>query len=154
MSILLRIVFLSSLFSGCEAFATSRASRSLLVHRPSGHRQARCGIRAAVSEVGSTAEFDDAIKEAGGDKVVVVDFSTTWCGPCKVMEPKFVEMSGEYDGVFLKCVGDSSAGASALMKREGVRSVPAFHFWKGGERVDVINGANLDALTTAIQKWT
>jgi hypothetical protein len=28
------------------------------------------------------------------------------------------------DAVFLKCIGDSSAEATALMKREGIRSRP------------------------------
>ena len=50
-------------------------------------------------------------------------------------------------------IGDSSPDASKLMKREGVRSVPAFHFWKGGEKVDMVNGANMDALTGAISKY-
>ena len=50
-------------------------------------------------------------------------------------------------------IGDSSPDASKLMKREGVRSVPAFHFWKNGEKVDMVNGANMDALTGAVSKY-
>jgi len=35
--------------------------------------------------------------------LVVVDYSTTWCGPCKVIAPKFDELSEKYpDAVFLK----------------------------------------------------
>ena len=34
-------------------------------------------------------------------------------------------------------------------KREGVRTVPSFHFWKGNSRVEVINGANIEAVTKA-----
>ena len=30
------------------------------------------------------------------------------------------------------------------MKREGVRSVPAFHFWKGGVKLDVVSGARIE----------
>ena len=45
---------------------------------------------------------------------------------------------------FYKCIGDSSAEASAILKREGVRSVPAFHFWKNGAKLDVINGARIE----------
>lgn len=54
------------------------------------------------------------------------------CGPCKLVLPKYVELSDKYTNViFLKCIGDASTEASALMKREGVRSVPSFHMWKG-----------------------
>lgn len=89
-------------------------------------------IKMAVTEVTSTTALDAAVAAAGG-KLVVVDYSTTWCGPCKIVLPKFVELSDKHDGViFLKCIGDTSTEASQLMKREGVRSVPSFHFWKNG----------------------
>ena len=89
-----------------------------------------------------------------GDSLMVVDFATTWCGPCKVMEPKMNAMSEEYtDAIFYKVIGDSSAEASSLMKREGVRAVPSFHFWKNGEKVDVVNGANIEAVTSNVQKY-
>jgi len=52
------------------------------------------------------------------------------------MLPKFVELSeANPNSVFLKVVGDSSPEASKLMKREGVRSVPSFHYWKDGAKV-------------------
>ena len=77
------------------------------------------------------SDFDSKLKESA-DKLIVIDYSTTWCGPCKMVFPKYEELSGrnEYaDVVFLKCIGDASVEASALMKREGVRSVPSFHLW-------------------------
>jgi thiol-disulfide isomerase/thioredoxin len=36
----------------------------------------------AVIEIGSEAAFDKKIKSSG-DSLVIVDYSTTWCGPCK-----------------------------------------------------------------------
>mmetsp|Transcript_13237 Transcript_13237/g.43146 ORF Transcript_13237/g.43146 Transcript_13237/m.43146 type:complete len:145 (+) Transcript_13237:89-523(+) len=108
--------------------------------------------RCAMKELGSERAFDSAIKSAK-DKLVVVDFATTWCGPCKVMEPKVTQLAEEYPAaLFYKVTGDASADASSLMKREGVRAVPSFHFWKNGEKVDVVNGANIDAVTTSLQK--
>ena len=105
-----------------------------------------------VSEVGSTDEFDAALKEANG-AIVVIDYSTTWCGPCKLVAPKFLTLSEQYDDVvFLKCIGDTSSEASQLMKREGVRSVPAFHvFDKFGDRIDTINGARIEEVENAIK---
>jgi thioredoxin 1 len=106
----------------------------------------------AVADVGSEDAFDKVIKGAG-DKLVVVDYSTTWCGPCKVIAPKFDEFSDKYtNAVFLKVIGDASPEASKLMKREGVRSVPSFHYFVKGEKVDVVNGANAEAIEAAITK--
>lgn len=36
----------------------------------------------AVIEIGSEAAFDKKIKNSGS-ALVIVDYSTTWCGPCK-----------------------------------------------------------------------
>ena len=70
-----------------------------------------------------------------------------------MIAPKFEEFSEKYtDAVFLKVMGDASPEASKLMKREGVRSVPSFHYFINGEKVDVINGANAEAIEAAITK--
>jgi len=52
----------------------------------------------------------------------------------------------------LQVIGDASPDASKLMKREGVRSVPSFHYFLNGEKVDVVNGANAEAIEAAITK--
>jgi thioredoxin 1 len=53
---------------------------------------------------------------------------------------------------FTQVIGDATPDASKLMKREGVRSVPSFHYFKDGEKVDVVNGANAEAIEAAITK--
>jgi thiol-disulfide isomerase/thioredoxin len=55
-----------------------------------------------VVDIDSEASFDSTVSSAGTN-LVVVDYSTTWCGPCKVIAPKFEELSDKYpDAVFLK----------------------------------------------------
>ena len=104
-------------------------------------------LKMVVAEVTSIAGLDQIVSSAG-NKLVVVDYSTTWCGPCKLVLPKYMELSDKFANViFLKCIGDASTEASALMKREGVRSVPTFHMWKAGSRVDVVNGARIEEVS-------
>jgi thioredoxin 1 len=136
------------------ATPTQAFSSSAFVGRPA--RVARSSrntlIRMAVKDIDSETSFDSTIKSSG-NALVVVDYSTTWCGPCKVIAPKFEEFSVKYpDAVFLKVIGDASPEASKLMKREGVRSVPSFHYFMNGEKVDVVNGANAEAIEAAITK--
>jgi thioredoxin 1 len=108
-------------------------------------------ILSVVSEINSIADLETA-KAAAGDKLMVVDYSTTWCGPCKIVMPKFVALSDRYPEVlFYKCVGDLTPDGAALMKAEGVRSVPAFHFWKGGSKIDTISGARIDDVEATVK---
>jgi len=104
-----------------------------------------------VSYIESLQEWEDALANAG-DKLVVLDISTKTCGPCKLVYPYFVKMSQEMeDIVFLKIYGEINQETRDLMKGWGVRSVPQFHFWKNGERVDQLSGSHPDTLRTKIQ---
>jgi thioredoxin 1 len=39
------------------------------------------------------------------------------------------------------------------MKREGIRSVPAFHIWKDGKKVDTINGARIEDVEASLKSF-
>ncbi|MGH0123854.1 UNVERIFIED_CONTAM: hypothetical protein FKN15_073953 [Acipenser sinensis] len=55
-----------------------------------------------VQEIEDKDQFDKALKNAGS-KLVVVDFTATWCGPCKSISPFFDALAEKYkDVVFLK----------------------------------------------------
>jgi thioredoxin 1 len=69
---------------------------------PSNASSRRMTSMMAVVDIDGETAFDNTIKSAGSS-LVVVDYSTTWCGPCKVIAPKFDELSEKYpDAVFLK----------------------------------------------------
>lgn len=61
-----------------------------------------CSPLNAVLDIDDEKKFDKTISQSG-DKLVIIDYSTTWCGPCKVIAPKFDEFSETYgDCVFVK----------------------------------------------------
>ena len=76
---------------------------------------------------------------------LVVDFSATWCGPCKKIAPIIDELAEEYDGRVNvgKCDVDEN---SDLTTRFSIRSVPTVLFFKNGELVDKTVGAGSKAM--------
>ncbi|XP_060212378.1 thioredoxin F2, chloroplastic-like [Lycium barbarum] len=90
------------------------------------------------------------IVEAAGDKPVVVDMYTQWCGPCKVIAPKYQELSKKYDDVvFLKL--DCNQDNRPLAKELGIKVVPTFKILKNNKIVKEVTGAKLDDLIAAIE---
>jgi thioredoxin 1 len=72
-----------------------------------------------------------------GDKLVVIDFHATWCGPCKVIAPKVEEMSKAMDNVvFLKVDVDENEEAA---KEYNVSAMPTFIFIKNNKKVSFFN---------------
>ncbi|CAJ2633403.1 unnamed protein product [Trifolium pratense] len=85
------------------------------------------------------------IVNAAGDKTVVLDM----CGPCKVIAPKYKELSEKYlDVVFLKL--DCNQDNKPLAKELGIKVVPTFKILKDNKVVKEVTGAKYDDLVAAI----
>lgn len=103
--------------------------------------------------VGTVTEVDKdtfwPLVEAAGSKVVVLDMYTQWCGPCKVMAPKYQALSEKYlDVVFMKL--DCNNENRPLAKELGIRVVPTFKILKDSKVVKEVTGAKFDDLVFAI----
>uniref|UniRef100_A0A7N8WWT0 Thioredoxin n=1 Tax=Mastacembelus armatus TaxID=205130 RepID=A0A7N8WWT0_9TELE len=92
-------------------------------------------------------EFRALLKEAG-DKLVVVDFSATWCGPCKKIAPEY-EVKAHLSVVNLTLPLFSLQDVSTDC---GISCMPTFHFYKNGKKVDEFSGANLTTLIEKLEK--
>lgn len=84
---------------------------------------------------------------------IVLDFSATWCGPCKKIAPFIEELANEYEGrvVIGKVDVDEN---DELTSKYGIRNVPTVLFMKNGEvvnkHVGVAKKADLAALVESL----
>ncbi len=88
------------------------------------------------------------------DKLAVLDFSATWCQPCKKLTPILEELSTEYDGKIV--IGHCDVQkAPETAKRFGVMAVPTVIFFKGGQEVDRFVGLqSKDQITKKLEAHT
>uniref|UniRef100_A0A8C2KCI0 Thioredoxin n=1 Tax=Cyprinus carpio TaxID=7962 RepID=A0A8C2KCI0_CYPCA len=93
--------------------------------------------------------FDNALKNAG-NKLVVVDFTATWCGPCQNIAPFYKELSEKQENsnvVFLKVDVDDAQDVASFCD---IKCMPTFHFYKDGKKIDEFSGSNQSKLEEKI----
>lgn len=75
------------------------------------------------------------------DKPVLVDFTATWCGPCKVLAPIVEKVADDFAGKVKvgKVDIDQSPGVTA---KYGVRSVPTVLVFQNGQKTGQHLGSN------------
>ena len=71
--------------------------------------------------------FDELIQ----DDYVVVDFYGTHCGPCKLLEPIFNEMSNDY--AMVKFVKANIDHCPELKERFQIYAVPTLKYFRDGK---------------------
>ncbi|XP_020218855.1 thioredoxin H-type 1 [Cajanus cajan] len=83
-------------------------------------------------------------------KLIVVDFTASWCGPCRFIAPILAEIAKKTPEVtFLKVDVDE---LNPISEEWRVEAMPTFLFLKGGREVDRVVGAKKEDLQNAITK--
>ena len=71
------------------------------------------------------------------DKLTLVDFWATWCGPCRKLSPVIDELAQEFDGKvkFVKIKADENMQTA---QKYSISGVPCLLIFKNGEPVERI----------------
>lgn len=103
-----------------------------------------------VSEI-TSAEFSEYLANHNG-RITVVDFYTTWCGPCKMIAPVVEAMAEEFAGSvrFAKINLVSSERKFAIDM--GVKALPTFHVYMDGQKCAEMVGANPNKLKALVEE--
>ena len=96
-------------------------------------------------QISTLSEFREILES---NKYVAVDFTATWCGPCRRIGPIFERLAQDHASVaFVKVDVDENEETSALY---GVRAMPTFMFFFDGEKIDEVVGADAAKLQSKI----
>lgn len=88
-------------------------------------------------------------KEIAFSGLTVVDFYAVWCGPCKMVAPVVERLSETVkEANFIKVDVDESPDVAA---EYGVTAMPTFIFFKNGEKVETVIGANVGKLQASVK---
>lgn len=86
----------------------------------------------------SDRAFRDALTSAGDDKLVVVDFSASWCGPCRALAPQLEKLaSAKPDVTFIKL---DDAECPKSYRSYGIEAFPSIKFLVAGREVGEVVG--------------
>lgn len=82
--------------------------------------------------------FDSEVLQS--DKPVLIDFTATWCGPCRIVSPLVEQLAGEYEGRAKVAKVDVDESPQTARKYS-IRGIPTLMVLKGGEVVNKMVGA-------------
>lgn len=91
----------------------------------------------AIPFVTDDAAYDEAIN---GEVPVLVDFTASWCGPCKQLAPILDEISEQYAGK-LSIVKVDVDEAQSIAGRYTIQGVPTMMLFEQGELLATMVGA-------------
>jgi len=87
--------------------------------------------------MGDDFAFDDIINT---ENLTVIDFSATWCMPCRMLKPILEKVTEKFDDVdFYEIDIDDN---EEIAKRYRIFSVPTLVCFKQGKKIDSLVGLN------------
>ncbi|CAA7013566.1 unnamed protein product [Microthlaspi erraticum] len=92
-------------------------------------------------------------KAKESNKLIVIDFTASWCPPCRMIAPIFAELAKKFisSAIFFKVDVDE---LQSVAQEFAVEAMPTFVFIKDGNVVDKLVGAKKEDLHAAIVKHT
>lgn len=94
---------------------------------------------------------EDNLQEiVNGNDKVIVQYSATWCGNCRIMKPKFKKLSTELEDI--KFVIADAEKFPESRKLADVSNLPTFATFVGGEKQNQTQTNKFDVLKDLVNE--
>ncbi|GEM_PF-13384 len=96
---------------------------------------------------------NDSLQEiVESNDTVLVQFSASWCGNCRIMKPKFKKLSTENENISFVIVDAEKFPESR--KLANVNNLPTFAAFKNGQLVNQVQTNKIDGLIDLLNEVT
>lgn len=86
-----------------------------------------------------------SLLELADERVVLLDFTATWCGPCKKLLPMVHQLASRYSNELLVCEVDVDE-APEVVNHHNVNAMPTFIFYRRKMPFHRITGVTMSIL--------
>jgi len=96
--------------------------------------------------------YDELISysENNSNKLIVIDFKATWCGPCKAIKPFLDYLKENYPNVDFLELDIEDDNTVSITENFEIVKVPTFIYLKNGKVCNTLIGTNKDNIENAI----
>lgn len=99
-------------------------------------------LKISMKSILSVSHFNDLLISS---PIVIVMFSANWCGPCRLITPKFENLKKEN----VTCIKIDISNFENLSKKYNISSLPTFVVFKNGKEFERSTGSSF----SVIQKY-
>ncbi|KAI3778069.1 hypothetical protein L2E82_07067 [Cichorium intybus] len=105
-----------------------------------------------VTLIETLEKWEEKVSEANRrGKMVVVNFSASWCSPCRLIAPTFCNLAAKYESLMFLTVDVDEL--SEFSTSWDIKATPTFFFLKDGQQVDKLVGANVEELISKTEAF-
>ena len=106
----------------------------------------------SVTDVTTPTTLDElqAYSKTNSNKLMVLDFKASWCGPCKAIKPFLEYLKENYPNVEFHEVDIEDEDRESIVNNFDIQKVPTFVYYKNGSECSRMQGTNKEKIEELI----
>jgi thioredoxin 1 len=101
------------------------------------------------------SNYDELIaySTSNPNKLILIDFNASWCGPCKALKPFLEYLKTEYPNVNFHEIDIEDEDLSSITEKFDIAKVPTIIYIKNGIVCHSLIGTNKENIENAVNEY-